>query len=141
MIYLVCATQLVTVLCGLTAVRWCIAYVIDRDNRQDRVYGDLIAQYTDILVKERVEAYNRLQEILAQSVKERELLIERIQHPEVTKGQAAGVDGTSSVAYIDEEEEARLDQEYEEDEDPISVPIQPVKPINLRGENHGSTEE
>lgn len=142
MTYIICATQLVTVLCGLIAVRWCIAYAETRDkldltwSEKDREEWVRMKQESDQALMALISTFGvDMQRLRMDHAKERELLIERIQHPTITQGQAAGIGGETSVSYDDEEAQAKRD--FPDSEvNPAVQPIQPVAPIG--GNDNGS---
>lgn len=125
MIYVIVATQLITVLAGLVAVRWCLAYLADRDQTEQKSYEF----YVNSLAEVRVAYHADLKNLIDQSFKEREFLLERVQHPQQTQAQAGGVTGETGITVIDEEEEARSEGLFDEDEETHEIPVKPVQPI------------
>jgi hypothetical protein len=139
MIYVVCATQVFTGLCFLICLRWGLAYIADRDKLEQRGYEQDRASF-EKLKQESDEAISTL---INQFTKERELLLERIQHPPMTQGQAATVGAETGAAIVDEELEA--DEEYgkaipeEDHEEPTRVlsPTGPVQAIGAEAQHGG----
>lgn len=135
MIYVVCATQVLTVLCVLVCVRWILAYQSDRDKLEQRSY-ERDRESFEGLKRESDEA---IWTLINQFSQERELLLERIQHPSNTHGQAAGVGGTTGATIVDEESEAKEEglDEVNEGEEFTPSPIQAVSPIQAIGAEDG----
>src|SRR3954466_4890820 len=138
MIYLVCGTQVLTILGILVCVRWTLAYFADRDKIEQRGY-ELNRQSFEQIKKESDEA---IWTLINQFSKERELLLERIQHPPMTQGQAAGVGGETGATVIDEESEAKEEfgavGEVDEGEElPPTQILTPTGPIQAIGADHG----
>lgn len=133
MIYAICATQLITVLCALVAVRWCIAYLVTRDKLEQRQFE----LNTETFQKLKTESDEALWALINQFNQEREHLIERIQHPQVTQGQAAATGVSGGASVMDDDREYKIDHPDAEDEQPTRVtPVQPVKPFGA--EENGS---
>lgn len=129
MIYALAATQAITVVAILIGVKWVVEYLAARDKQEQLAYQFYMETLTNTS-----EAINQtVKDLVVQQMKERELLFERVQHPEQTAGQAAGATGSEpKVSYTDEE--AMAIKDYGPDG---VIPIQPIQPVKA-GEDYGS---
>lgn len=140
MIYAIVATQTLTVACLVLAVRWGLSYLSDRYRQEQEGTELLLRMFFETEAKKELESKEQLKDLIEQFNKERELLIERIQHPETARGQAAGVGGETGSTIVDEEAEAKdegLIEEVEEAEEISPTPIRPVGPIQAIGAEDG----
>lgn len=147
MIYVICFTQLLTVGAFLGIVYLGREYL----QRHDEIVADTIggslratkemADQCDRTVREVVAASDqRVQDVIKQAHREREMLIERHQFPEQMRAAAPAVDREGSVSILDEEQE--FDEENPEapspDEDEVVTAVQPIRPVmpkQARGAN------
>lgn len=162
MIYIICFTQLVTVGAVLVGVRWGLQYLEHQEEEARNLIGISMQQMKDAIASSQeaiggvVESsHTQVQRILNQSYRDREMLCERIQHPEYMKAQAPSADkGDKSQPHtMDETREFELENpEAVTQEIPVEasipgarsendeiVPVPAVQPFG-KGRSNGSTE-
>lgn len=133
MIYVLAGTQVATVIGAVVGLWFLLGYFQERDQLEQRTFDHNISVFERI----KKESDEAIWALLNQFQQERELLIERIQHPVMTQGQAASTGREPSVSVVDEETEEKA--EYPEEGSPgVVEPVQPVKPFG--GSSNGSTE-
>ncbi len=164
MIYVICATQTITVACLVLAVRWGLNYLEDRDKGYAVIVSAALdhAKRVDESSQEAIRAIversnEQVQQVMDKAYRDREILCERIQHPEYMKAQAPSADkGAKAKPYtMDEEREFEIEhpdaptQELPgadeiipgaRREDEEIKPVEAVTPFGKGRSDNGSTE-
>lgn len=132
MIYIFLAIQLAIIFSALLVARWGINY-LKRQAELQSSNVDSMMRFFEGLVKEHNEEVKR---ILDQSFKEREYLMERLQHPEYMVAQAPSAGENGEVSVVDEAREYETEEHSIVDDPYATRPIKPVKPFGYEEGQH-----
>lgn len=162
MIYILCVTQILTVTGALVGVWWVKEYFEKQTEASNHERGLVMQHAKEVTlasqecVKQAIESSQaQLQTVLDKSFRDREILLERIQHPEYMKAQAHSAPGhekavPTTVDEISEWEREHPDETWERSdltamipgarlEDAELTPVPSVQPFG-KGRSHGTTE-
>lgn len=129
MLYVFCAAQVFTVISLLVLGKWVLDHLSKNEERTTKALLDMVSY----IETNRMSTEKQIQAVLERAFRERELLLERVQHPEHTQAQAAGATGTTGISVLDEEGEAReeglIDEDEDEEDTQVLKPLKPVQPV------------
>lgn len=163
MIYALCITQVLTIVGAVLIVNWMLTRLKQAEEEGNRLVREALGvakaanESSQELVRTIVEHSDaQVQAVIDKAYRDREILLERIQHPEYMKAQAPAADkGAKSKPHtMDEEREFELEHPDAPKEAPSAEgiipgarpedeeikPVEPVRPFGKGRSDNGSTE-
>lgn len=163
MIYFVCGVQLVMLVGVAVVVNWMLTHLAKSQREAAETVAASITQMRLVTEssQEAIQAIvsqsqDQVAQIMDKAYRDREILLERIQHPEYMKAQAPAADkGAKAKPHtMDEEREFELEHPDAPQESPSAgeiipgarpedteiKPVEPVRPFGRGRSQNGSTE-